>query len=49
MAESDVLVLGNQDKSFLSMLESWPDDKYLVDLTGFMTHPSDANKQGICW
>lgn len=45
----DVLILGNKDKSFQAMLESWPEDKFLIDLAGFMTHPSDSNKQGICW
>ena len=49
LEQCDVLVLGNQDKSFLSMLEKWPKDKFLVDLAGFMTAPSDTNKQGICW
>ena len=45
----DVLILGNKDKSFQAMLESWPENKFLIDLAGFMTHPSDSNKQGICW
>lgn len=45
----DVLIVGNKDKSFQAMLESWPEDKFLIDLAGFMTHPSDSNKQGICW
>ena len=45
----DVLIVGNKDKSFQAMLESWPEDKFIIDLAGFMTHPSDSNKQGICW
>jgi GDP-mannose 6-dehydrogenase len=45
----DVLIVGNKDKAFQAMLESWPDDKYLVDLAGFMTNSSAVNKQGICW
>jgi GDP-mannose 6-dehydrogenase len=46
---SEVLVIGNKDKSFQAMLESWPADKQLVDLAGFMTNTSEVNKQGICW
>ena len=45
----DVLIVGNKDKAFQAMLESWPEDKYLVDLAGFMTNTSVVNKQGICW
>jgi GDP-mannose 6-dehydrogenase len=46
---SEVLVIGNKDKAFQAMLESWPADKQLVDLAGFMTNTSEVNKQGICW
>lgn len=45
----DVLIVGNKDKAFQAMLESWPEEKYLVDLAGFMTNTSVVNKQGICW
>ena len=45
----DVLIVGNKDKAFQAMMESWPEDKYLVDLAGFMTNTSVFNKQGICW
>lgn len=46
---SEVLVIGNKDKAFQAMLESWPAEKQLVDLAGFMTKTSEVNKQGICW
>jgi GDP-mannose 6-dehydrogenase len=30
-------------------MESVGEDKQIVDLVGFMAHPTQANREGICW
>ena len=47
--ESDVLVIGNGDSRFAEVLRSAGEDKQCIDLFGFMTHTSNASKEGICW
>ncbi len=46
---SDVLVLGNRDRSFEAVLSGLAADKRAIDLVGFMQQPSDARSEGICW
>lgn len=47
--ESEVLVLGLRDKSFEKYVNGSREDHKVVDLVGFMPHPSTDDMQGICW
>ncbi|MFT0624618.1 GDP-mannose 6-dehydrogenase [Ectopseudomonas guguanensis] len=49
VAQSDVLIIGNGEKRFAEVMESVGEDKQIVDLVGFMAHPTQANQEGICW
>jgi len=49
VAQSDVLIIGNGEQRFAEVINSVGDDKQIVDLVGFMTHATQANKEGICW
>ncbi|WP_313117481.1 GDP-mannose 6-dehydrogenase [Ectopseudomonas guguanensis] len=49
VAQSDVLIIGNGEKRFAEVMESVGEDKQIVDLVGFMAHPTQANREGICW
>jgi GDP-mannose 6-dehydrogenase len=46
---SDIMVLGNQDRTFEQVLHNLPDDKIAVDLVGFMKSTSNGVAQGIGW
>lgn len=46
---SDVLVVGQRDRSFEKVLNGSRGERKVVDLVGFMQHPSTAEMQGICW
>ncbi|MDX1722203.1 MAG: UDP-glucose/GDP-mannose dehydrogenase family protein [Pseudomonas sp.] len=46
---SDVIVLGNADERFRALARQVPDGKQVVDLVGFMAHPSRDGSEGICW
>jgi GDP-mannose 6-dehydrogenase len=46
---SDVIVLGNADERFRALARQVPDGKQVVDLVGFMAHPSRDDSEGICW
>lgn len=47
--ESEVLVLGLRDKSFEKYVNGSRAERKVVDLVGFMPHPSTDDMQGICW
>ncbi|WP_028079367.1 nucleotide sugar dehydrogenase [Solimonas soli] len=47
--ESEVLVLGLRDKSFEKYVNGSRQERKVVDLVGFMPHPSTDDMQGICW
>ena len=49
VTQSDVLIIGNGEQRFAEIMDSVGDDKQIVDLVGFMTHATQANKEGICW
>ncbi|MDH1212535.1 GDP-mannose 6-dehydrogenase [Pseudomonas chengduensis] len=49
VAQSDVLIIGNGERRFAEVMESVGEDKQIVDLVGFMAHPTQANREGICW
>jgi len=49
IAGSDIMVLGNRDRSFQEVLQNLPDDKVAVDLVGFMSTTSNGVAQGIGW
>ena len=49
VSQSDVLIIGNGEQRFAEVINSVGDDKQIVDLVGFMTHATQANKEGICW
>ncbi len=46
---SDVIVLGNKDELFESVLENLPEGKKVLDLVGFMKTASTESLEGICW
>jgi len=46
---SDVLVLGQSDKSFEKAVNGSRNGRKVVDLVGFMPHTSTEEMQGICW
>ncbi|CAK16198.1 nucleotide sugar dehydrogenase [Pseudomonas entomophila] len=46
--EAEVIVLGNNDERFAQAL-AIESGKQVIDLVGFMTGPSNARHQGICW
>lgn len=46
---SDVLVVGQRDRSFEKVLNGARGERKVVDLVGLMPHPSTAEMQGICW
>ncbi|MGH8447161.1 MAG: nucleotide sugar dehydrogenase [Solimonas sp.] len=47
--DSEVLVLGLRDKSFEKYVNGSRAERKVVDLVGFMPHPSTDDMQGICW
>ena len=49
VARSDLIVLGNADERFRALAQQVPDGKQVVDLVGFMAHPSRDGSEGICW
>ncbi|MFZ3204854.1 MAG: UDP-glucose/GDP-mannose dehydrogenase family protein [Pseudomonas sp.] len=49
VARSDLIVLGNADERFRALAQQVPDGKQVVDLVGFMAHPSRGGSEGICW
>ena len=46
---SDVIVLGNNDEFFETILAQLPEGKKVVDLVGFMDNVSNGELEGICW
>ena len=46
---SDVLIVGQRDRNFEKVLNGARGDRKVVDLVGFMQHPSTPEMQGICW
>ncbi|ARU58473.1 GDP-mannose 6-dehydrogenase [Oleiphilus messinensis] len=46
---SDVIILGNSDELFETVLSDLKPGKKVIDLVGFMEHSSDEEKEGICW
>ncbi|MOA56161.1 GDP-mannose 6-dehydrogenase [compost metagenome] len=49
VADADVIVLGNSDELFETVVQNLPAGKKLIDLVGFMRHCSDDVKEGLCW
>jgi GDP-mannose 6-dehydrogenase len=49
LEQADVIVLGNNDPQFASVVSNVPEGKKIVDLVGFMTETSSASMEGICW
>lgn len=48
VADADVIVLGNGDELFETVVQQLPGKK-LIDLVGFMRQCSDEVKEGLCW
>lgn len=46
---SEVLVLGQRDRSFEKAVNGGRNGRKVVDLAGFMPHASTDEMQGICW
>jgi GDP-mannose 6-dehydrogenase len=46
---SDIVIVGNRDRSFEEILATLPKDKKVIDLVGFMRHTSNESSEGICW
>jgi len=46
---SDILVVGLHDRNFEKVLNGSRNGRKVVDLVGFMQHPSTEEMQGICW
>ncbi|WP_240615571.1 nucleotide sugar dehydrogenase [Alteromonas facilis] len=46
---ADLIIIGNPEQDFKSVIENLPPDKQLLDLAGLMTSTSTENLQGICW
>ncbi|HWV16441.1 MAG TPA: UDP-glucose/GDP-mannose dehydrogenase family protein [Cellvibrio sp.] len=46
---SDVIVLGNKDELFESVVDTLPEGKKVLDLVGFMKSTSTETLEGICW
>jgi len=46
---SDVIILGNKDELFESVLDCLPEGKKILDLVGFMRTTSNESLEGICW
>ncbi|NKF22420.1 nucleotide sugar dehydrogenase [Solimonas marina] len=47
--DSEVLVLGLRDRSFEKYVNGSRNERKVVDLVGYMPHPSTDEMQGICW
>lgn len=46
---SELIIIGNSDKSFHSLLEQISEHHVVLDLCGLIKGKSDDHKQGICW
>lgn len=46
---ADVIILGNKDELFETILTTLPKGKKVIDLVGFMEHASNDQLEGICW
>lgn len=46
---ADVVVLGNNDELFETVISEMPDGKRVVDLVGFMKTATSGTLEGICW
>lgn len=47
--EADIVVLGNSDELFESVIADIPADKTIIDLVGFANARESENVEGICW
>lgn len=47
--DAEVLVLGLRDRSFEKYVNGSRNERKVVDLVGYMPHPSTDEMQGICW
>lgn len=47
--DADVIILGNADDLFETIIHDLAPGKKLIDLVGFMKKVSDENMEGICW
>jgi GDP-mannose 6-dehydrogenase len=46
---ADVIILGNKDELFETIITNLPKGKKVIDLVGFMEHASNDELEGICW
>jgi GDP-mannose 6-dehydrogenase len=49
LRDSEIVILGNRDKSYERALRSMPEDKKWIDLVGFLPHGANGGSQGIAW
>lgn len=47
--ESEVIILGNGDEMFETVVMNAPEGKRVIDLVGFMSHATQGELEGICW
>lgn len=46
---AELIILGNNDDLFETILQDLPPEKKLIDLVGFMKETTCDSKEGICW
>jgi len=46
---AELVIIGNNDDLFRSIIENMPDNKKVIDLVGHATSESKENIEGICW
>ncbi|WP_079202457.1 nucleotide sugar dehydrogenase [Pseudomonas sp. CC6-YY-74] len=49
LEQADIIVIGNNDPQFASVVGNLPAGKKIVDLVGFMPQTSSESMEGICW
>ncbi|WP_137817271.1 nucleotide sugar dehydrogenase [Pseudomonas sp. 2FG] len=49
VADADIIVLGNGDEMFETLVNQVPAGKKVIDLVGFMRQTTGAELEGICW
>ena len=49
LRDSEIVILGNRDKTYERALRAMPEDKKWIDLVGFLPHGANGGSQGIAW
>ncbi|MEK1908107.1 MAG: UDP-glucose/GDP-mannose dehydrogenase family protein [Pseudomonas sp.] len=49
VADADVIVLGNGDEMFETLVQKVPPGKKVIDLVGFMRQTTTSEMEGLCW